>query len=123
MNQPKENNRRDVSTSKKPKQDDKERIDVEGNNNLGAHEDEMQPLKTSFVKFYSTLNQNWQKKNKKKKEPANNTSANCKTSDANNPEENCMGNLSFCSYKRVRRRGEVGVSEWECERASEMFKG
>jgi hypothetical protein len=22
-----------------------------------------------------------------------------------------MGNLSFCSYKRVGRRGEVGVSE------------
>jgi hypothetical protein len=73
--------------------------------------------------FQHLRNQSWQKKNKKKGTSQQHLCANCKTSDANNPVENCMGNLSFCSYKRVRRRGEVGVSEWECERASEMFKG
>ncbi len=103
VKQPKENNRRDVSTSKKPKQDDKEMIDVEGNK-LGAHEDEMQP-QNILCKILLNLKPKLAKEKQKTKEPANNTS------DANNPVENCMGNLSFCSYKRVRRRGEVGVSE------------
>ncbi len=103
VKQPKENNRRDVSTSKKPKQDDKEMIDVEGNK-LGAHEDEMQQ-QNILCKILLNLKPKLAKEKQKKKEPANNTS------DANNPVENCMGNLSFCSYKRVGRRGEVGVSE------------
>jgi hypothetical protein len=39
------------STSKKPKQDDKEMIDVEGNNKRGAHEDEMQQPQNTLCKI------------------------------------------------------------------------
>jgi len=67
VKQPKKNNRRDVSTSKKPKQDDKEMIDVEGNNKLGgAHEDEMQP-QNILCKILLNPKPKLAKKKKKKK--------------------------------------------------------